>query len=112
MLSFGSFLEVISQLVGVVSGEGTARPTDVQDKALKLLVSKLEDKKSLFPKGHESSIFNLIDVLMGVACESSTPLSSRQTALNSIKMIVEQLTGNHSKKLAKVTDIVYATVHA
>ena len=47
LLPLDAFLEVISQLVGVASvEEGVAGSEDVQEKALGILLSKLEDPKN------------------------------------------------------------------
>ena len=48
-------------------------------------------------------MLSLLDVLMGVACESSTPLGIKQVSLGCVKLVVKQLAGSYSKKITKVS---------
>ena len=53
LLSSDAFLEVISQLVGVANkDEGAAGHEDVQEKALGMLYSKLDNPKTRFKNTH------------------------------------------------------------
>ena len=48
-------------------------------------------------------LLELIDILMGVACEGSTSVSSRQVALNCVQLLVQRVTATHSQKIMKVS---------
>ena len=52
-------------------------------------------------------MLNTMDVLMGVACEGSTPQSSQCVALDCIRLIVKQLTGDYHKKITKVKNSMF-----
>ncbi len=47
-------------------------------------------------------MLNVMDVLVGVARDGSTPLASQCMALGCLRLIVKRLTGNYSRKITKV----------
>jgi hypothetical protein len=47
-------------------------------------------------------MLSLVDVLMGVACEDSTPLASKKMSLSCVQLMVKRLSGSYSNKITKV----------